>query len=705
MNYETCLIMSEKKDSKYVAIVDENNEDQNVPDAVEKQYHSSQAAHLKPFVLKNEELRKKWIRARGRVKTSVKLNLSAKITSNKKHDLLIEEAGGHHHSKWAKYMIHPNNPWRKRWDLAIIFFVLYLCWKIPFNIGFEHWYGNKDLKPFEVMMDWWFIADIGLNFITGFVHDGHLVMDPKESAKHYFEFWFWIDTFASIPFDLIVKAAIPAPEGGGAAGAGQSKAFRKAIKMVKWAKIPKLFRLGRLVKQLKGNKKFLKVFMYMSTLIWLMHFIGCLWVFVIEPCPNTSDFICYKDVKAGLIDKTLGVKMTTKDFDYDQWYGYPDRSSPTFSDIQYKFAKCKWNMYPEESECNKVWSMYSTAVDWGAKSVLGSSPVFLDQDAWATDVGWETTGAVHTLGFIASAIGIILTSMVMGELFVILSHKDPEDWNYFGRLDRIKKEIINSHIPDELASDILQYYDYIYMNNRHGKCALLGDIDMPQSLKNRVAVSLHLDIIRKIDLFRQASPACLVQSCLYLKLEIHMPNVVVVSAAEQSVHVEEIKMYTINRGVLDVIKGAVKVKKKKAHGHGHGHGHVAPTDHHEKEEEDTILTQLFQGLSFGELSMLDPYRKRKNSVRTRTVCELYAMSITDFKLLVESFPNFAKIVRKIAHSKKIKYSLDHYNIGLGEEDDEAHMNQEVSLDDKLEHLDRQVKVICENVRRLTIQTS
>jgi hypothetical protein len=67
VNYETCLIMSEKKDSKYVAIVDENNEDQNVPDAVEKQYHSSQAAHLKPFVLKNEELRKKWIREKERI--------------------------------------------------------------------------------------------------------------------------------------------------------------------------------------------------------------------------------------------------------------------------------------------------------------------------------------------------------------------------------------------------------------------------------------------------------------------------------------------------------------------------------------------------------------------------------------------------------------------------------------------------------------
>ena len=76
--------------------------------AEEHKYHSSQAAHLKPFELKNEDLKKKWIRARGRVKTSVKLNLSAKAVTNRKHDLLVEEEGGHHHSPYAKYMFHPN---------------------------------------------------------------------------------------------------------------------------------------------------------------------------------------------------------------------------------------------------------------------------------------------------------------------------------------------------------------------------------------------------------------------------------------------------------------------------------------------------------------------------------------------------------------------------------------------------------------------
>ena len=208
----------------------------------------------------------------------------------------------------------------------------------------------------------------------------------------------------------------------------------------------------------------------------------------------------------------------------------------------------------------------AAALDWGAKTTLGSSPVELDLDRWNYNLDWETTGAVHCFGFFASAIGIVLTAFVMGELFVILSHKNPEDWNYFGRLDRIKNEIVKAHIPDDLANDILQYYDYIYMNNHHGKNALLGDIDMPISLKRRVAVSIHIDVIRKVDLFRKASAACLTQACMYLKMEVFMPNSVIVSADEQSAHVEDIKMYIINRGVLDVIKGVAKPKKKNHKG-------------------------------------------------------------------------------------------------------------------------------------------
>ena len=309
-------------------------------------------------------------------------------------------------------------------------------------------------------MDIWFWCDIVLNFATGFVHDGHLVMDPKESAKHYFEFWFWVDIIASIPFDSIVSLFIDS------GSAAKSKAFRKAIKMVKWMKIPKLFRIGRILKQLKGNKKFFRVFAAMVSLIWLMHFFGCLWIFVMEPC----EFNQYQPI-----------------------YAYTDCPIPYA--VNKKLGNTLTFILKQASAimCGRCTQQHST----GGQKRHWDLPVELDLDKWNYNLDWETTGAVHCFGFFASAIGIVLTAFVMGELFVILSHKNPEDWNYFGRLDRIKNEIVKAHIPDDLANDILQYYDYIYMNNHHGKNALLGDIDMPMSLKRRVAVSIHLDVIRK----------------------------------------------------------------------------------------------------------------------------------------------------------------------------------------------------------------
>ena len=80
--------------------------------------------------------------------------------------------------------------------------VLYLCWRIPFDLGLDWWTPPKELKAFELFADIWFGVDILLNFRTGHVHDGHLVMNSKAIASHYFEFWFWIDVIATIPFEL-----------------------------------------------------------------------------------------------------------------------------------------------------------------------------------------------------------------------------------------------------------------------------------------------------------------------------------------------------------------------------------------------------------------------------------------------------------------------------------------------------------------------
>jgi hypothetical protein len=87
----------------------------------------------------------KW--ATGAKKIIRTAKLSVLVHKNSGIDLLVQEHAEHGHGHDASpYMIHPNNPIRRAWDVVTILFVLYLCWKIPFSLGFEFWTGNKDLK-------------------------------------------------------------------------------------------------------------------------------------------------------------------------------------------------------------------------------------------------------------------------------------------------------------------------------------------------------------------------------------------------------------------------------------------------------------------------------------------------------------------------------------------------------------------------------
>ena len=48
----------------------------------------------------------------------------------------------------APYIISPLSPQRRLWDMITALFVIYYCWSIPFQIGFD-WY-----QPSAAMKDW-----------------------------------------------------------------------------------------------------------------------------------------------------------------------------------------------------------------------------------------------------------------------------------------------------------------------------------------------------------------------------------------------------------------------------------------------------------------------------------------------------------------------------------------------------------------------
>ena len=108
-------------------------------------------------------------------------------------------------------IIHPNDPFRRAFDLATVIWVLLLVFFIPLEIGFV-WYEAREAWKiifvilgeniavilvlcvclafcFSIMhllystKDFWFAVDIILNFRTGYLNHGTVVMDSKKIAS------------------------------------------------------------------------------------------------------------------------------------------------------------------------------------------------------------------------------------------------------------------------------------------------------------------------------------------------------------------------------------------------------------------------------------------------------------------------------------------------------------------------------------------
>lgn len=77
-------------------------------------------------------------------------------------------------------IFHPTGQFRSVWDFVNMFLVVYILWMVPFDVGFSWWEAPKGVNHFNTMLDIWFAIDLLLNFRTGFIKNGCVIMNPYE---------------------------------------------------------------------------------------------------------------------------------------------------------------------------------------------------------------------------------------------------------------------------------------------------------------------------------------------------------------------------------------------------------------------------------------------------------------------------------------------------------------------------------------------
>ena len=389
--------------------------------------------------------------------------------------------------------------------------------------------------------------------------------------------------------------------------------------MVKWFKIPRLLRIGRILKQLKGYARFYRVFLAAALFVWLTHMAGCVWQFITDPCDDEI---------------------------------YNTYLAPT-------------------SACGDVFFMYAGAMHAGLSAMLATDFRQLPGDDWMERLDWEQAGSLHLFHLLAGWTGQLTLAWLFGEFCTILSHNDPKGWDFWGRRDRIIAEMGVHHLSEELQEKIRKFYDYIYINNRHGHISLLGDADMSVSLRRKVAAELFSSTVKKLRLFKGVSQTCIHAACEFIHLEIHMPDEIIIEEGEHTISPEHIKMFVVKRGLLSVLKNGEFL--------------------HNNDGTDVVIAK---GGVVNDSAMLDPFLKFPNTVITKTICEMYSLTYNHFKSLIESFPDFAVSIGKIRKGEGLVHVED--AIAVGAKGTPTLEGVAASI----ERVDRQIKAVAETLRRL-----
>ena len=150
---------------------------------------------------------------------------------------------------------------RGKWDAFVMCMVVYSSFQIPYDATFRTASQPLPLQIVEILIDILFAVDIFFNFRTTFYDEYEQIeiFDPKRIAEHYFAGFFFVDLFATIPFDTLFKSA------------SISLTWLNALKMIR------LLRLGRLVKKLDDVTAagLFRLFRIVLGITLLLHWLAC----------------------------------------------------------------------------------------------------------------------------------------------------------------------------------------------------------------------------------------------------------------------------------------------------------------------------------------------------------------------------------------------------------------------------------------------
>jgi hypothetical protein len=169
------------------------------------------------------------------------------------------------------------NPWRSRWDVAIMVLSIINGIEVPVDIGFHPpIFESSSVNFMNYLIDIIFIIDLLLNFFTSYknINTGEEIFEPKVIAcKYVSSFQFYLDLVSALSIDNIIVFLKN--------DANLGEKF-KPLQLFKFFRLLRLSRLINMMNSSENLKMSMKLLKMCLFLFLYVHCIGCMIYFLAE---------------------------------------------------------------------------------------------------------------------------------------------------------------------------------------------------------------------------------------------------------------------------------------------------------------------------------------------------------------------------------------------------------------------------------------
>lgn len=168
-------------------------------------------------------------------------------------------------------------------------------------------------------------------------------------------------------------------------------------------------------------------------------------------------------------------------------------------------------------------------------------------------------------------VGIFIFATIVGKVGSMISNMNANRAEFQQRLDAIKRYMEFRHVNKELETRVVKWFDYLWNNKQSldGQ-SILGAL--PSKLKAEIAISVHMDTLKRVAIFQECEAGLLTELVLKLKLAVFSPGDYVCRKGDIGK-----ELYIIKKGKLQVVA----------------------------DDGVTVFATLEQGTVFGEISILN----------------------------------------------------------------------------------------------------